>query len=195
MKTSYLIKDFQKTVAQRFPAKSELLNTAFFKRLTILCRENAGSSKEKQRHLERQILPGIAIYETLQIVISKEEALQIIHGYVEQHARKMKKVFLALMRVPGLYRKVPKIFAEQTPKHFGAAAGFATREIYRFRMAFGELTCSNAPITIPVFNTTVRSYAAVSATATILLTMACIQSLTGIEQKRSDAAMRYVIFV
>lgn len=129
MKTSYLIKDFQKTVAQRFPAKSELLNTAFFKRLTILCRENAGSSKEKQRHLERQILPGIAIYETLQIVIPKEEALQIIHGYVEQHARKMKKVFLALMRVPGLYRKVPKIFAEQTPKHFGAAAGFATREI------------------------------------------------------------------
>lgn len=129
MKTSYLIKAFKKTVSQRFPANSASLNAEFCDRLTELRRENDGASKEKQRHLERQILPGIAIYETLQTVMSKDEALQTVHSYVEQHARSAKKVFLILMRIPGLYRKVPGIFAEQTSKLFGVTAGFAAREI------------------------------------------------------------------
>ena len=33
------------------------------------------------------------------------------------------------MRIPGLYKKVPGIFSEQTPKLFGVTAGFASREI------------------------------------------------------------------
>lgn len=129
MKTSYLIKDFEKTVSQRFPEKSAPLNAAFFERIAALRSENDGASKEKQRHLERQILPGIAIYETLQTVMPKDEALRTIHSYVEQRAHRMKKVFLVLMNIPGLYRKVPGIFAKQTPKLFGVTAGFAAREI------------------------------------------------------------------
>ncbi len=129
MKTSYLIKGFKKTVSQRFSAKSSMLSNALFERLTTLRRENNGASKEKQYHLERQILPGIAIYETLQKVMTKEEALRMVHGYVERHAHRMKKVILALMHIPGLYRKVPGIFAKQTPKLFGITAGFAAREI------------------------------------------------------------------
>ena len=129
MRTSYLIKAFQKTVSQRFSAETEQLNAAFFERLTILRNENDGASEEKKRHLEGQILPGIAIYETLQKVMPKDEALKTVHGYVEKRAYKMKKVFLALMQIPGLYRKVPGIFAEQAPKHFGTAAGFEAREI------------------------------------------------------------------
>lgn len=130
MKKSYLIKDFKKTVSQRFPTKSASLNTAFFERLTTLYNENNDASKEKKRHLERQILPGIAIYETLQTVMPKDEALQTVHSYVEQHAHSMKKVFLALMHIPELYRTVPGIFAKQTTKFFGAKAGFAARETY-----------------------------------------------------------------
>ena len=129
MKTSYLIKEFKKTVTQRFPEKSEHLITVFFERLATLRKENSGASKEKQRHLEGQILPGIAIYETLKTVVPKDEALQTVHGYTEQHARKMRKVLLALMHIPGLYRKVPEIFAAQTRKMFGEKAGFSAREI------------------------------------------------------------------
>ena len=33
------------------------------------------------------------------------------------------------MRIPGLYKKVPGIFSEQTPKLFGVTAGFASRDI------------------------------------------------------------------
>lgn len=78
------------------------MNVAFDARLQALRADNAAAGKEKQFHLEKQILPGIAAYETLQTVMPKEEALQTVHGYVEQRAWKLRKLFLALMHVPGL---------------------------------------------------------------------------------------------
>lgn len=129
IKASYLATAFEQTVDQRFPAQKSELTRQFQARLSQLRRENAGASKEKQRHLEGQILPGIAAYETLQAVMPKEEALQTVHGYVERRAWKLKKAFLKLMRIPGLYRKVPGIFCKQTPKLFGPSAGFAARDI------------------------------------------------------------------
>ena len=79
-KETYLSHDFRETAAQRFPAQAKELNAAFDVRLNALLAENAGASKEKQYHLKRQILPGISAYETLQRVMSKEEALQTVHG-------------------------------------------------------------------------------------------------------------------
>ena len=64
-KETYLSRDFRETAAQRFPARAKELNTAFDMRLSALLAENADASKEKQYHLQRQILPGIAAYETL----------------------------------------------------------------------------------------------------------------------------------
>lgn len=129
MKDTYLAKDFRATAARRFPAQAAALNAAFDARLQALRADNAAAGKEKQFHLENQILPGIAAYETLQTVMPKDEALEIIHSYVEQKARRQKKLFLRLMRIPGLYKKVPGIFSEQTPKLFGVTAGFASRDI------------------------------------------------------------------
>ena len=86
-KETYLSRDFRETAALRFPAQAKELNTAFDMRLNALLAENADASKEKQYHLKRQILPGIAAYETLQRVMPKEEALQTVHGYVERLAR------------------------------------------------------------------------------------------------------------
>ena len=59
-KETYLSRDFRETVALRFPAQAKELNTAFDMRLSALLAENADASKEKQCHLKRQILPGIA---------------------------------------------------------------------------------------------------------------------------------------
>ena len=129
MKPSYITVNFQETAAQRFPERAEELNAAFETRLQALRAENADATREKQRHLENQILPGIAAYETLQTVMPKEEALQTVHGYVEQKAWRMKKAFLKLMRIPGMYRIVPAIFARETPKLFGVTAGFAATDI------------------------------------------------------------------
>ena len=68
-KETYLSRDFRETVALRFPAQTKELDTAFDMRLSALLAENADASKEKQYHLQRQILPGIAAYETLQRVM------------------------------------------------------------------------------------------------------------------------------
>ena len=128
MKECYLTKDFRRTAAQRFPAQAAQLNAAFDARLQTLWAENAGASKEKKRHLAHQILPGIAAYEVLQTVMPKEEALQTIHGYVEQLARNTHKYLAAMLRIPGLYRVVPGLFVKSTRTAFGPAAGFALTE-------------------------------------------------------------------
>ena len=96
-KETYLSRDFRETVALRFPAQAKELNTAFDMCLSALLAENAGASKEKQYHLKRQILPGISAYEILQRVMSKEEALQTVHGYVERLARTSHKQLAALL--------------------------------------------------------------------------------------------------
>lgn len=129
MRKNYLVAAFETTLSQKFPSQAETLKAAFEARLNQLRSENAGASPELQRHLEGQILPGIAVYETLLTVLSKDEALSTVHGYVEQRAWRLKKAFLKLIRLPGLYRKVPGIFSTQTPKLFGETAGFAAREI------------------------------------------------------------------
>ena len=99
MKESYLTPDFRKTVAERFPAEAERLNAAFDARLGALRAEYAGAGKEKLMHLERQIMPGIAAYETFQTVMDKDEALRTVHGYVEQRAQGEKKNNLRLLRM------------------------------------------------------------------------------------------------
>lgn len=129
MKKNYLVTAFQKTAAQRFPEQAERLNWALEKRLAELWEENAGATPEEKFHLESQILPGIAAYQVLQTVLPREEALATLHGYVEERAWKLRKGILGLMRIPGLWRRVPGLFAKGTRKFFGSAAGFAAREL------------------------------------------------------------------
>ena len=83
MKESYLTKAFRKTAHERFPEQEAVLNSAFEKRLGELRSEHAGAGKERLRHLESQILSGIASYETLQTVMPKEEAIQTVHDYAD----------------------------------------------------------------------------------------------------------------
>ena len=74
MKETYLSRDFRETAAQRFSSHAKELKAFFDTRLNALLAENADASKEKQYHLKRQILPGIAAYETLQRVMQMPAA-------------------------------------------------------------------------------------------------------------------------
>ena len=140
-KETYLSRDFRETAAQRFPAQAKQLNAAFDARLNALLAENAGASKEKQYHLKRQILPGIAAYETLQRVMPKEEALQTVHGYVERLARTSHKQIAALLHIPGLYRLVPGVFVKSTRSVFGPAKRTADRQ-RRLACGYDEVSLS-----------------------------------------------------
>ena len=129
MKESYLTKAFRKTARERFPEQEVVLNSTFEKRLGELRSEHAGAGKERMRHLESQIMPGIAAYEALQTVMPKEEALQTVHGYVERLARTSHKQLAALLHILGLYRLVPGVFVKSTRIVFGPAAGFEPKEL------------------------------------------------------------------
>ena len=129
MKESYLATDFRAVAAQQFPAQAAALNAAFDARLAELRTEYAAASKEQREHLETQIMPGIAAYETLQTVLPKTEALAMVHGFVEKRAWAIRKYLVALMRIPGLYRLIPDIAAKATRQTFGTAAGFAAKEL------------------------------------------------------------------
>ena len=140
MQKNYLIAAFEKTAEERFPAQAAQLLASMHHRIEALREDNAGASREKWEHLESQIMPGIAIYEVLQTVVSKEEALQILHSYVNAHARKYHTLFRRLLKLPGLYHKMPGIFAKGVEEKFGTAAGFqaipheATKDVIRFDM-------------------------------------------------------------
>lgn len=71
MNENYLAVAFRKTIEQRFAAQTDALKAAYEKRLQELRAENADAAKEKQCHLESQILLGITMYS----VIPKNEAL------------------------------------------------------------------------------------------------------------------------
>lgn len=77
MKRNYIIAAFRETVAQQFPEQSVELNRLLDEKLSRLRSMHLNASKGKQFHLESQILPGIAAYETLQTVMPKDEALQM----------------------------------------------------------------------------------------------------------------------
>lgn len=136
MKSNYIVKGFQQTVQERFPAQSKALNEACMRRLAQLHVDNTDASKEKKRHLEKQILPGIAVYETLKIVMTPEEAFRTVHGYVESYALSARKMLVGLLRLPGLYRLVPGASVRMMHKTFNGAAGFAAKE---YRIAGGVM--------------------------------------------------------
>ncbi len=84
-----------------------------------------------------------------------------MHGYVEEHAKNAKKLFLFLLHIPGLYKKVPAIFSKQAPRLFGEAAGFAANEI-KTSLGVWRIDMIKCRITTFAQNTAVRSSAAAS---------------------------------
>lgn len=126
-RSNYITEGFYKTVSERFPEKAKSLFAEYDKRLETLFDENKDASNEKMRHLKAQILPGIAAYEVFQTVTDKENAFQIVHSFTENHAREARKKLDKLMRIPGLYRFVPALFAKGVKKIFNEAAGFGAK--------------------------------------------------------------------
>ena len=84
MKENYLIAAFRKTAGTLPDAPR--LNEDLDRRMAELREIYANASKAQQFHLESQILPGIAVYQTLQAVLPKEAALETVRGYIEDRA-------------------------------------------------------------------------------------------------------------
>ena len=123
-KQSYIETGFIEICKKRYPNRSEKLISDMKNRLSTLRKETENESKAMRFHLESQILPGIAAYETLSAVMGKQQALAEIHRIVEIHSLKMKKAVSKAASFAGMYKRIPKIFLKVTQKTFGHDAGF-----------------------------------------------------------------------
>lgn len=93
-------------------------------RTAELIQDNAEASKEMWNHLE-QILPCIAFYEVLvKEKGSKEDALDFYGKLCLLKIEKMAKIIPIVMKLPGLYKVMPKLFNKMLGSLFGEKAGF-----------------------------------------------------------------------
>lgn len=102
----------------------ENLLEGVYQRTEELIVDNQNASKELMRHLE-QILPSIAFYEALlEKEGSQEMALSAFEKWCFIEIEKMAKWIPIVMKIPGLYKLVPRVMKSMLDKIFGHAAGF-----------------------------------------------------------------------
>lgn len=96
----------------------------------ILCRtaelilDNQDATPEKRRHLS-QVLPCIAVFEILTVETgSRAKAFSLYEKWCLLHVQKMARALPALLKIPGLYRQVPRLMAKLLKQAFGEKAGF-----------------------------------------------------------------------
>lgn len=100
-----------------------------YQRTAELVIEHENVSKAQMMHL-KQILPCIAFYEELlKKTGSQERALELYGKWCFSRIEKMAKMIPAMMKIPGIYKKVPKIMRGMLDKMFGHAAGFDYVEV------------------------------------------------------------------
>ena len=95
------------------------------KRYEELCEENSSDSKALRSHSYTRIYPGIAVYEALRGEgTESEKAVWYIREYFQRFAAKLEPHIQRSLKIPGLARRIPKIFFKMTQKAFGTDVGF-----------------------------------------------------------------------
>lgn len=102
----------------------ENLLEGVYNRTAELILDNQNANKTLMMHLE-QILPSIAFYEALlEKEKNQEKALAIFEKWCFIKMEKMAKMIPAILKVPGLYKKIPSLMRKLLDKMFGREAGF-----------------------------------------------------------------------
>lgn len=126
MSYASLIKGSGKIVAEdlgRQKAK-EIMRKAQ-RRFEELKQENVGDSRELQSHTYKRIYPGIAMYEALRSAgVEQDKAVWYIHEYYQRFCRKAARGLQAIMKLPGMVKKAPKMFVDISVKSFSESSGF-----------------------------------------------------------------------
>ncbi len=96
-------------------------------RYEALLEENKGEPKAMDPHTKARIYPAISVFESLlKAGCTREDAAQVIYDYYDCFAKKGAKKLQTLLKIPGLYKKVPKLACNMLNKGFGANAGFTS---------------------------------------------------------------------
>ncbi|MBQ7841615.1 MAG: L-2-amino-thiazoline-4-carboxylic acid hydrolase [Lachnospiraceae bacterium] len=149
-------------ICQRYDEKHMAILSSARERYDALCTENADEPKAVQTHTRSRIYPAIAVFESLIAVgVSREDAAQLILDFYMTRARKPAKTIQNLLKIPGLYKVVPKLFLVGVKKMFGPDAGFKAKHYKKekgcFRMDMLECPYMNicrkygCPEIVPAF--------------------------------------------
>ena len=105
------------------------------KRYEELLIENVGDSKALRAHTYKRIYPGIAVYEAFRTEgIGSEKAVWYIREYFQRFAASYVPHLQRVIRVPGIAKRIPKLFMKISQQSFGTEAGF----IYEFPESHGN---------------------------------------------------------
>ena len=95
---------------------------------TELCADNRRESRAVKAHTVQKIYPVIAIYQAMQMAgISREKSLEFLDWSCSRQAQPQANFLRALLKIPGLYKKMPAMYAWMTRHSFGEKAGFQFR--------------------------------------------------------------------
>ena len=94
-------------------------------RFSQLCRENAEDPKPVKKQTLYNLYPCMALYQGLQQAgVKKETACAFLDRVWSLRAETDASSIRKLLKIPGLYRLMPRIYRKVTLSQFGEAAGF-----------------------------------------------------------------------
>ena len=97
-------------------------------RFRQLCRENAGDSKAVKAQTLKNLYPCLCLYEGLQQAgVRQKDALAFLDKTWSLRAEGQARSIQNLMKIPGLYKWMPRMYKKITLMNFGKAAGFESR--------------------------------------------------------------------
>jgi len=124
--------------------KAEAIIAAAWKQFEAICAENADEPKAYDMHTKDRIYPAVACLRAMTGVgIERPEAIEFLHSYYIWRASAKARMLKKLMKLPGLYKLMPKLFNKLTPKMFGESAGFRSQwhQDPEWDMSFDMVKC------------------------------------------------------
>ena len=114
------------------------------KRYEVLLAENKDDPPAYSGQKRERIYPSIALFHALADAgMEREEAAAFVTGYYRRLAERAAPVIRAVLKIPGLYRLVPKLFFDTALKHCVPQAGFLSenRFLSKTEMHFDMVKC------------------------------------------------------
>lgn len=125
---STFLNEISFVINARYREKYSVIISSSWERFDALCAENSDESEVVRKHTRRQIYPAIAAFESMVAAgVSRDDAAQLILDFYMTRAQKAAKAIQGLLKIPGLYKAVPKMFLMAVQKIFGPDAGFKAK--------------------------------------------------------------------
>ena len=124
--------------------KTDAIIEDAWRRYAEIVDENADEPKKMYMHTRKRIYPAIAAFDAMTgNGISREEAAAFLNRYYEKRAAGVGSKIRGAMKIPGLYKLVPRFFAKMTKSSFGEDCGFRANWIRteQEEMCFDMLAC------------------------------------------------------